>query len=386
MTLLPPPRAPDPDGHYARLGIDPAATQPQIAKAFRTRARILHPDVPRTGNAEAFLRLKQAYDVLSDPERRAAYDRRAEQPEPEASDDEPIEIHPARPTPAPPPLDIPISPRLPQVSGIPVVVWAGMSAVLAIGLIQMAAHLLSPQKAAETALRPNAPAVAPLSATAQRSVLYGPSPVHLAGTANFYVTPAPAPAVLWQRNPGQTQMLRLGELPPFSTGHAIRMERQTGLVEVVVNDSLNGFIAVSKITPGDSRAARQAYCGYNAGPAPQDGELLEKRATGTSTLTIDNSAPQPAVVKLRDAAGSVTVSVFLAPGGHKDVTGVAAGTYQPEVAVGELWSRACNGFAASVRTGQLAAMQLAGTARIIVAADAEGAAWHPIPEQDFERE
>ena len=50
----------------------------RITAAFRRKARVLHPDVPGTGNAEAFMSVKEAYDVLGDAGRRAAYDRSAQ--------------------------------------------------------------------------------------------------------------------------------------------------------------------------------------------------------------------------------------------------------------------------------------------------------------------
>ncbi len=75
---MPPTRtSSDPDGYYLCLGLEPSATRAEIVAAFRGKARILHPDVPKTGNARAFLAVRQAYDVLSNPLQRAAYDRRA---------------------------------------------------------------------------------------------------------------------------------------------------------------------------------------------------------------------------------------------------------------------------------------------------------------------
>src|SRR5580698_1431418 len=75
--MLPPSRRLDPQGHYARLGVDPGVTQEAIAHAFRLKARILHPDVPKTGSQEAFIALRAAYDVLSHSDRRQAYDEAA---------------------------------------------------------------------------------------------------------------------------------------------------------------------------------------------------------------------------------------------------------------------------------------------------------------------
>ena len=90
--MLPPRTRLDPEGYYARLGLEPAATQAEIVAAFRGKARLLHPDVPKTGNTGAFVAVKQAYDVLSNRERRAAYDRKAKAAVQDALEPEVIEV------------------------------------------------------------------------------------------------------------------------------------------------------------------------------------------------------------------------------------------------------------------------------------------------------
>lgn len=64
--------------HYEFLQISPNAEQETIHRVFRFLAARLHPDNPETGDADKFFRLKQAYDVLSDPQRRSAYDLECE--------------------------------------------------------------------------------------------------------------------------------------------------------------------------------------------------------------------------------------------------------------------------------------------------------------------
>ncbi len=62
---------------YERLGVPRDATDAQIKKRWRTLARELHPDVNQDNpDAERqFKEVAEAYDVLSDAERRATYDR-----------------------------------------------------------------------------------------------------------------------------------------------------------------------------------------------------------------------------------------------------------------------------------------------------------------------
>ena len=62
--------------YYSILGVDRKAGQDEIKKAFRKLARKHHPDVNQ-GNktsAEKFKEISEAYEVLSDPEKRRKYD------------------------------------------------------------------------------------------------------------------------------------------------------------------------------------------------------------------------------------------------------------------------------------------------------------------------
>src|SRR3954453_973869 len=63
--------------YYETLGVARDATSEAIKKAYRGMARKYHPDVnPGDKAAEGkFKEVQQAYDILSEPEKRALYDR-----------------------------------------------------------------------------------------------------------------------------------------------------------------------------------------------------------------------------------------------------------------------------------------------------------------------
>ncbi|MFA6052523.1 MAG: molecular chaperone DnaJ [Methylobacter sp.] len=66
------------EDYYKLLGVDKNASDAEIKKSYRSKAMKFHPDRNKDNPTEAeakFKQIKEAYEVLSDPKKRAAYDQ-----------------------------------------------------------------------------------------------------------------------------------------------------------------------------------------------------------------------------------------------------------------------------------------------------------------------
>lgn len=61
--------------YYDVLGLTKSASKKEIKQAYRKLARMYHPDNRKTGSDERFKEISEAYEVLSDPEKKSRYDQ-----------------------------------------------------------------------------------------------------------------------------------------------------------------------------------------------------------------------------------------------------------------------------------------------------------------------
>jgi hypothetical protein len=356
----------DPAGLYARLGVDPSASAEAITAAFRRKAHVLHPDVPETGNAEAFMQLMEAYDVLGDASQRAAYDRSARLVDP--------------PLPIAPVMDEPAIPW-PRFSDLPLGWWFGIGGLFVFAATMAVLQFSRPgPQAPATDVRPFAPTVPPIAVA--------PASVPASGAATHYVLPGGGAALLWRRGDAHDAFVPAGRVADFTAVQALGVLDDGGLVAVRLADGGTGFIDADRLAPGDRLTAHRAYCAYNAGAPPGNGEVLTRRGDGGARLAIENRGSEPAVVKLRDAAGRSVISIYVTAGASTMVTGLPDQTYRPDFALGELWSRACDSFTAGMRAQRFAGYaSLAGLSPLVIPPNLSGASVPvDIPDQVFEQD
>jgi hypothetical protein len=192
--------------------------------------------------------------------------------------------------------------------------------------------------------------------------------------------------MLWRVDEARHTLVPWGHLPAFSTVQGLRLLKPTGMVEVKVTDSADGYVEAGRLTPGDGPAAARAWCTYNAGPTPANGEVLNHAATGHASLSIENRSGQLAAVKIRSSAGPLIASVFLGPGGETTMEGLPAEPVRLDFATGEIWSRACHGFAAGMRAQRLPGLISIGRAARLAIPPDPSAAPADISDQAFEQE
>lgn len=372
--------AADPEGYYRALGVPPTADHAAIVLAYRSRAKILHPDVPGTGDAGRFMEMQAAYEVIGSRKNREAYDRAALAAALEA---ERPRAAPFRAYPPSPPHgrfdpdaedDFPSAQARARPGGK--AGWLGaaalaVSAAIVIGIVQIVDEG-EPRRVA--AALPGAPAFAPAVPEADP----GPSaaPAIPAGPSTDYVSPSAATddATLWRYDPARRGFAPTGRIPPFAPVQLLRPVPSSAMAEIRLASGQVAFIEATRLAPGDAAAARRADCTFNAGRPPENGEVLRRGARGPFALQVENRRDLPAVVQLRDESGHLAVEAFVAAHNAATIPALPGGLYALDAASGEFWSRRCSVFTAAMRAQRQPGQVRVGAASppVVVSAVAEG--------------
>ncbi|MGH7044496.1 MAG: hypothetical protein ACREFY_20520, partial [Acetobacteraceae bacterium] len=196
---------------------------------------------------------------------------------------------------------------------------------------------------------PASPPAADAPAAAKQARAAALPPARPSGPADHFVVPGLDAATVWQGNPHGGGLHPVARLPEFAAVHVLGFGSSRRLAAIRLAGGAIGFVEASRLATGDQTVARQAFCADRAGPPPANGEVLSRDGSGAGRFEIANRDLEPAVVKLRSAAGRVIGSVYVAPGERTSLRDLPAGPWTVDLAVGELWSRACDRFAAGER-------------------------------------
>lgn len=288
------------------------------------------------------MRLKEAYDALSDPLQRSAYDRMMR------STDGPRRAG-LRAAP----------PRAARARQGPLFAGAGVAVIgVAVGLIA-ARHPAShyggaPPHVTIAGVLPGGLSLPfPLPLVAPDVLVEEPG--------DHYVLPRDGPAVVWEGG-GNGRLRRLGRLAAFTSVRVAPSGTPApdGLAPIVLRGGAVAYVDTGRLMPGSTKEARQARCAYEAGRPPGNGEVLPGSRGGRARATLSNASSTPAVVTLRGSAPRDVARIYVAPNDMARITGLPPGPWTAEAAFGDLWSRACDSFVAGERVQAIAAPVMEG--------------------------
>ena len=361
----------DPKGYYATLGVDPNASAALIHAAFRSKAKQLHPDVPVTGNAGAFLRVKEAYEVLSNGLTRNEYDRLAHDETlrrarwatdtptgggaggtqaggfgqafggafgdgatfagtgdpgwgatgrdgmgPDGTGRDGM----GRPAPwpsAPPDFDDiseladvlePVH-VAPASFVMPVRLPVLMAAVL--GVVVIGGIGGAVWQLTRPITRHDTNVRAAMTGTLPDSPPAADPGPPLSGTAGspVYILPVAGTATLWDYDREDRHFRPQMRLAPFTELSLLRLVSHGALAEVRLPDDRVGYVYPHLLAPGDAREATRQSCIYDAGPTPRSGERLDPRPRPPAAPA-NVKDPGPDRVQVTNTADSPAVFVL----------------------------------------------------------------------------
>jgi len=206
--------------------------------------------------------------------------------------------------------------------------------------------------------------------------------VRLAGPPTHFVAPGNGPATLWRDEPGD-RLVPVGSLPAFTPVRTIGALPEHGMLMIGLAAGGHLYIEAGRLEPGNEADARQAYCADQAGVPPANAEVLGQRGRGEARVVLRNRGAEPVAVKLRGAADAAQALIYIAPGMTVTVLGLPDGPWHADVAVGEMWSRACGRFAAGMQAQRLPGLIAPGTT--VVVPPEGGVAETRISDQEFMR-
>lgn len=332
----------DPKGYYRLLGIDPTADLDDVKRAYRARVKKLHPDHNQGQSARtAFLAVQHAYRILTDPQKREAYDRAIADHDLLAEDrlhaedtgrsavDRFLQVRTQMPGATPPVL----LRRYKLLLLMLAIILAGTGAWV-YWLNQQVADISAPAETSLNAPKSDQSASTPIFSEAPDEAL-----AHIAiERAAVYLHPRHVSPVVDRMQRFDTVRI-LGQL-------------DSGFLDVVTPRDIRGFIHQAQLDNGDGWEARRQSC-TSSGAAP-DLPVLFRRGNGLANLDIVNGTAAELLVKLKDSRQSTHLTAYVKPGKAVTIEQVPWGDYRIYIATGQELSRPCQLFRRNMQSLQLA--------------------------------
>ena len=139
-------------------------------------------------------------------------------------------------------------------------------------------------------------------------------------------------------------------LDRFSTVRVVETEAGGEWARILTDNGVSGYVQSRFLFGGPGEAQKARWCTDQKGDAPENGDVLLRRAGGETHLAVQNDSGRDVVVRLKTQSGRSLLAFFVAKGQSATINGVPDGNYRAVFASGKDYSHACGIFLDAMET------------------------------------